>query len=697
VGREDGGNAPQQTPEETARELARIQAEAAARTGGVEGGLTQRDLSRLNQEFAEPDLRAARSGDGSSGLGQVVDAVRRGDMRTIMQLASAPFGIVGILLVLLGLLGACQPQPQQLGTIPGTTLSPATASPSGTPIAQVPSGSTTANVAFVKASGSCTSLASRFTDRYSLMSNAGAFTLTQLSNNHTTTGRVDANGAFSTTATDQSYRGTVSGTTGQGEHTYTGQGCNERYTFTMTLSSPLFAASGATRVPNRPPTAGGIIAVLSPPATTYTVQASDPEGEALRYTWTSTNNCGTFTGANSPTFVWSHPHPPCGDETVHPGTIRVQISDGGLAVLREYTNGSASGTGLVPPTPSVVAATATPISTPTASAPATSTTAASATAGSATTAGGGPNFPLVLGGLLLSGLGGGLYWAGRRSEPQLDPCAEQKRRVAAAKAAAAAARARKQRIEGLKAAADKAQADLQRAQREQAHATDDRHVSWGEDVESGRRVYTNKDQKARIDAANAALQAAQAAAASAKSAYEGAGNGTEAQQAQYAVEDADRELQRAEEALARCLQINAPAPPPTPPTPPPSAPTSTGGATTGGATTTTGSGTSTTGGTTTATGGPVVATPPPTVATTSGPKTQVRRECEDGAEPRVDVTERDFELYLIWAGKWQVDGAFQFSEEDVDDAIQNYKKFKTRDSPARERPASPASRRRCTC
>ena len=33
-------------------------------------------------------------------------------------------------------------------------------------------------------------------------------------------------------------------------------------------------------------------------------------------------------------------------------------------------------------------------------------------------------------------------------------------------------------------------------------------------------------------------------------------------------------------------------------------------------------------------------------------------------------------MFLIWAGKIQIDGAFQFTSDDVDEALQNYKKFK---------------------
>ena len=55
--------------------------------------------------------------------------------------------------------------------------------------------------------------------------------------------------------------------------------------------------------------------------------------------------------------------------------------------------------------------------------------------------------------------------------------------------------------------------------------------------------------------------------------------------------------------------------------------------------------------------------------------THVRQVCEEG-DTKEDKAERDFELYLIWAGQWQIDGRFQFSSDDVDAALQNFKKFK---------------------
>jgi len=69
-------------------------------------------------------------------------------------------------------------------------------------------------------------------------------------------------------------------------------------------------------------------------------------------------------------------------------------------------------------------------------------------------------------------------------------------------------------------------------------------------------------------------------------------------------------------------------------------------------------------------------TPPPVVKPPT-PTTHVRHECEDGDEPRVDTREADFELYLLWAAQWAVDGPFQFSQDDVDKALEGFKNFKT--------------------
>ena len=93
-------------------------------------------------------------------------------------------------------------------------------------------------------------------------------------------------------------------------------------------------------------------------STFYTVTASDPDGDALRYAWSNSNPCGKFIWTeNSRTAQWLHPDVPgsCPQEDVHPGTITVVVRDmrqapGGATVSDGqvtcvYTRGSAPGQG----------------------------------------------------------------------------------------------------------------------------------------------------------------------------------------------------------------------------------------------------------------------------------------------------------------------------------------------------------------
>jgi len=119
-------------------------------------------------------------------------------------------------------------------------------------------------------------------------------------------------------------------------------------------STPTAAVSAAV------PVVGPIKAVLLPPTTTYSVEASSPDGLTLTYRWTLVadrgEDCGTITPRDAATatagrsFVqWSHANESpddCDHEADdHPFNIEVEVSDGvNPAVTRSY-RGSNNGTG----------------------------------------------------------------------------------------------------------------------------------------------------------------------------------------------------------------------------------------------------------------------------------------------------------------------------------------------------------------
>jgi hypothetical protein len=115
----------------------------------------------------------------------------------------------------------------------------------------------------------------------------------------------------------------------------------------------------ARAVVNRPPVIRRFTAEFVPAdrTTYYEVFATDPDAqpnERLKYVWSSTNVCGAFawdqTEQDSPEADWYHPHPPCPDETFHPATITVIVTDAaGNTATYAYTSGSASGTVELPP------------------------------------------------------------------------------------------------------------------------------------------------------------------------------------------------------------------------------------------------------------------------------------------------------------------------------------------------------------
>jgi hypothetical protein len=107
---------------------------------------------------------------------------------------------------------------------------------------------------------------------------------------------------------------------------------------TVTQSAP-----GAQPTP-APPRVTHFTSTFSFPITTYTVEVTDPAGGGLKYNWTKSNPCGTFT-FNGPVAQWSHPDSnqpgACPPEPVHPGAITVTATDVlGRTASYTWTRGS---------------------------------------------------------------------------------------------------------------------------------------------------------------------------------------------------------------------------------------------------------------------------------------------------------------------------------------------------------------------
>lgn len=117
----------------------------------------------------------------------------------------------------------------------------------------------------------------------------------------------------------------------------------------LVASVPGLAPEGRAAQSSGAPQGGPIHATLSPPTTTYTVTFTDPQGTALTYAWSADISCGTFTPTAGPSAEWTHPNGTGAgqcphDSADHPGTIRVDVSDGGYVVRCTY-QGSLEGTG----------------------------------------------------------------------------------------------------------------------------------------------------------------------------------------------------------------------------------------------------------------------------------------------------------------------------------------------------------------
>ena len=124
---------------------------------------------------------------------------------------------------------------------------------------------------------------------------------------------------------------------------------------------PAGATETKTSVPAAaPPIVGPITALLQPPTTTYSVEASSPEGLTLTYRWSLVadpdEDCGTITpedagiaAAGRTSVQWSHANEApdsCNHAAAdHPFNIEVEVSDGANPEVTRTYRGSESGTG----------------------------------------------------------------------------------------------------------------------------------------------------------------------------------------------------------------------------------------------------------------------------------------------------------------------------------------------------------------
>lgn len=110
----------------------------------------------------------------------------------------------------------------------------------------------------------------------------------------------------------------------------------------MLLALPALVPAEAAA--NEPPRVSRIASDLRPPINVYSVEARDPDGDALTFTW-SLSNAGacTFLSQDGDNGVWRHDDPEAcpHDAPSHPGTITVVVTDGHWDVVRVYDGGSA--------------------------------------------------------------------------------------------------------------------------------------------------------------------------------------------------------------------------------------------------------------------------------------------------------------------------------------------------------------------
>lgn len=264
--------------------------------------------------------------------------------------------------VVAGGLGWSMSQPKQVSTggsgpaVPGASAIGATTSRPTASVA-VPAGfSLTPSPwvgfgTFSNGAGGC-GVATSFSDYFLFTTpTPGTLRIEQPSTGDVATGPVAADGRFTMSSDKEKYEqgtlrespGSVGGKDARARYSYvTRAGCTATYDAEFSLADP---------ARNRAPVIQELRATRPasiPTATRYQVLFTDPDGFSIglfRFRWTITNQCGTFTATDkSPIATWDHPHPPCADESVHPATITVTITDPhGAQSTISYRDGSAAG------------------------------------------------------------------------------------------------------------------------------------------------------------------------------------------------------------------------------------------------------------------------------------------------------------------------------------------------------------------